>query len=120
PTPRNRSMFGSPGTLYVYRIHQSHCANVVTQRGEAVLLRAAEPLTKGLTSLSGPGRLCRGLGLSRSEDGESLTSSSVRLWGGGIPAERIVTGRRVGVRKAVSRRLRFALAGNPHVSRPRP
>ncbi|EQD50778.1 Methylpurine-DNA glycosylase (MPG), partial [mine drainage metagenome] len=33
PTRRNRSMFGPPGTLYVYRIHRVVCANVVTRRG---------------------------------------------------------------------------------------
>jgi len=42
PTERNRSMFSSPGTLYVYRIHQVVCANLVARRGEAVLVRAGD------------------------------------------------------------------------------
>ena len=50
-TPRNRAMFGPPGTLYVYQIYNHYfCVNVVSNRvgvGEAVLLRALEP-TRGV------------------------------------------------------------------------
>ena len=63
PTLRNRSMFAPPGTLYVFSIHRVYCANVVGRAGEAALLRAGEPLTPGLPSPSGPGRLCRALGI---------------------------------------------------------
>lgn len=119
-TPRNRSMFASPGTLYVYRIHQVHCANIVTRRGEAVLLRAAEPLTDGLGNLSGPGRLCRGFGLTKTHDGIDLLSGPLRVLPPSGPRTQIVTGPRVGIRKAIDRRLRFALAGDRWVSSPRP
>ena len=44
PNKRNQSMFKAPGTAYVYRIHQVCCVNAVTRPGEAVLIRAAQPL----------------------------------------------------------------------------
>ncbi len=120
PTPRNRSMFSRPGTLYVYRIHQVHCANAVTRPGEAVLLRAAEPKLGLLGNLRGPGRLCRGFQLTRADDGSDLVSGEVRLLPGSRGSERVVVGPRVGIRKAADRPLRFALALNPWVSRPMP
>lgn len=121
PTVRNRSMFLAPGTLYVYRIHQVVCANLVTRPGEAVLLRAGEPLAPGMRSPSGPGRLCHALGIRRSDDATDVVQSprfllaSVRN-----VSEGIVVGPRVGIRLAADRPLRFALAGNPWVSRPKP
>ena len=118
PTPRNRSMFSRPGTLYVYRIHQVVCANLVARRGEAVLLRAAA--VKGLVpkAASGPGRLCRVLGISREDDGEDAVSGrriEVRL--GGERVKGVLVGRRVGIRRAVDRPLRFALENESAVSR---
>ncbi|EQD67906.1 3-methyladenine DNA glycosylase [mine drainage metagenome] len=71
-TPGNRSMFLGPAHLYVYRIHQVHCANLTTRPGEAVLLRAGEPASAGLENPSGPGRLARELALTREDDGRPL------------------------------------------------
>jgi DNA-3-methyladenine glycosylase len=118
-TARNASMFATPGTLYVYRIHQVHCANTVTREGQAVLLRAAEGLTAGLGSLSGPGRLCRELGIERSDDGSSLLDGRVRVLPGGPVPTRIQSTRRVGISRAVERRLRFVWAGHAALSHPR-
>jgi DNA-3-methyladenine glycosylase len=119
PTRRNRSMFSEPGTLYVFRIHQVHCANVVTRPGEAVLLRAAEPLSAGLGSTRGPGRLAREFGLNLTDDGSDLTRGELRVVPGPISRERIVAGPRIGISKAKERPLRFYYAGNPFVSGPR-
>jgi DNA-3-methyladenine glycosylase len=120
PTHRNRSMFGPAGTLYVYRIHQVVCANLVTRPGEAALLRAAEPLVPGLASTTGPGRLCAALGLTLADDGTDTTRSPrVRVYPrvGGIGP--IGVGVRVGLRKAAERPLRFGLLRSRWVSRPR-
>jgi DNA-3-methyladenine glycosylase len=117
---RNRSMFSRPGTLYVFRIHQVVCANAVAREAEAVLLRAAEPVAGIEHSSSGPGRLCRAMGVNIGHDGSDLVDGPVRVVGSPGPIGRIVVGRRVGIRTAVEAPLRFALAGNRWVSTPRP
>lgn len=119
PTLRNRSMFGDPGTLYVYRIHQVHCANVVTRRGEAVLLRSAEPLDEVAGSPRGPGRLCRALGITRADDGTDLTAGPIRILGSGEPRGTVLQGPRVGIRRNPAVPWRYGLAGNRWVSLPR-
>ena len=75
PTPRAAIMFGPPGFLYVYLIYgMHHCMNVVTETdgvAGAVLIRAAAPIVGSPTAsssrrarrpLTGPGKLCAGLG----------------------------------------------------------
>lgn len=143
PTPRSDVMFGPPGHLYVYLSYgMHHCANVVCGPdgvGSAILVRAIEP-TAGLSSMwsdrpkarterdlaSGPGKLCAALGIDRRHDRVDLLDegSPVRLlapagWTPGQVSE-VAVGRRVGITKAVERPWRFAVAGNPHVSRPHP
>ncbi len=122
-TQRNRSMFGPPGTLYVYRIHQVVCANLVTRPGQAVLLRAGAPMSPDGGNPSGPGRLCRYLGLSFHDDGISVVSRS-RVWLKARyppnPGGPIVRTARVGISRATERRLRFSVARDRWVSRPRP
>ncbi len=139
-TPRNATMFGPTGLLYVYRSYGIHwCANVVIGApGEAaaVLLRAVEPI-RGIDVIrsrrpgvrreydlvNGPGKLCAALGITSDDDGCDLLSpeSSVRLRSDGTepPEEPLVTSR-IGVTKAVANQWRFAVAGNRWVSRGRP
>jgi DNA-3-methyladenine glycosylase len=119
-TRRNRSMFSPPGTVYVFRIHQVVCANLVTRRGEAVLLRAGRLAGAPPGSASGPGRLCRALGITLDDDGEdAVAGRRVELWPRIGPRPRVTVGPRVGIRRAVERPLRFSIAGEPAVSRPR-
>jgi DNA-3-methyladenine glycosylase len=124
PTRRNRSMFGPPGTLYMFRIHQVVCANLVTRSGEAVLLRAGAPLDESLPNPSGPGRLCRALGLRIEDDGLYVPESDRVELLLPEPTERepaiIVRSPRVGIRKAAERPLRFSISRDRWVSRPRP
>ena len=129
PTPRAAIMFGPPGHLYVYLIYgMYHCMNFVTEPdGEAgaVLIRAAEPLSGSdetdPRALSGPGKLCRALGITRADKGLDLTSPSSGLFlaEDGSPAPPLARSPRIGVDYAGAwkdRPLRFFVPGHPSVS----
>src|SRR6476646_1444479 len=88
PTPRAAIMFGPPGFLYVYLIYgMHHCMNVVTETdgvAGAVLIRAAAPIvgfadgvveTRARRPLTGPGKLCAGLAITRAYNGHDMTRS---------------------------------------------
>ncbi len=67
-TPRTSTMFGPAGHAYVYLIYgMHHMLNVVTGpegSGEAVLIRAAEPLDGLAGRTDGPARLTKALGIT--------------------------------------------------------
>ncbi len=92
-TPRNASMFGPSGVLYVYRSYGVHwCMNIVIG-GEndpsAVLLRAGKPLVgadimarrRGRPDhvADGPGKLTQALGVDGDMNGTSIIDGPVRL-----------------------------------------
>lgn len=130
PTPRNRSMFGPPGTLYVYRSYGLHwCANLVTGPpgvASAVLVRALQPL-EGLDAMrrarprirrdvdlaNGPGKLCAALGITGEHDGVDVLDedSPVRWFHDGTPTPRRPSAtRRIGISRAVERPWRFMVS----------
>lgn len=118
PSRRNQSMFKEPGTLYVYSIHSVYCMNIVTQRGEAVLIRAVEPLENISLPTNGPGKVCRALGITRDvHDGLTVEGPEVQIVDGGRRTFELGTSSRVGVTKAKRLPLRFFITGNPFVSR---
>ena len=138
PTPRSRVMFGPAAHLYVYFTYgMHHCANVVTDAdgvAGAVLLRAAA-VEEGVAAvaarrgtgvavtalLRGPGNLCRGLGISRTEDGIDLIDPGARVHiNPRVETPDIGIGTRIGLRQAADRLLRFSWLGDPAVSRPGP
>lgn len=130
PTPRTTIMFGPPGHLYVYLVYgMHHCMNFVTESdgvAGAVLIRAAAPLDvmDAPRPYSGPGKLCAGLGVTVADKGLDLTAGvGLFVADDGAPGPRVSTSARIGVDYAGSwkmRRLRFYVAGDPHVSgRPR-
>ena len=123
-TPRTETLFAQPGTAYIYLIYgMYHCLNFVTEaEGEpcAVLIRGAQPVQNGdiiaenrfkckmeqLTArqrrelLNGPGKLCRGLELTRKENGLDLTDPAAGLYvcSGRSPDPAVVrNGTRIGI-----------------------
>ncbi|HWX52892.1 MAG TPA: DNA-3-methyladenine glycosylase [Solirubrobacteraceae bacterium] len=71
---------------------------------------------------SGPGKLTQALGVGLAENGGDLRRGPVKIHGptAGWENPNVVVGTRVGITKAVELPWRFCVAGNPHVSRPRP
>ena len=140
-TPRNRTMFGPPGHLYVYFSYGVHwCANVVTGAegvGQAVLLRALAPVA-GLEAMRaarwrtqrhqvdrdlcrGPGRLCQAMGIERHSDGVDLCrrDSPLRLVSDGVePPPCPDVSPRIGISVATDRLWRFTVPGHRGVSGP--
>lgn len=135
-TARTRTLFGEPGTAYVYRSYGIHALlNAVCEPagvGAAVLIRALEPLA-GIETMrerrggvsdeqlcSGPGKLAQALGVGLSDNATSLLDGPVRVSAGAPLGAAIVAAPRIGISKAVELPWRFCASGNPHLSRPWP
>jgi DNA-3-methyladenine glycosylase len=123
-TARTKIMFGPPGHAYVYFIYGMYfCMNVVTEReghASAVLLRALEPVKNVEGKTSGPGLLCRALGIDRRLNGHDLLSDDFFVAESEAEKFSIVKRPRIGVDYAkhwAKRHLRFYIKGNPFVSR---
>jgi DNA-3-methyladenine glycosylase len=122
-TNRTEVMFGPPGYAYVYLIYGMHdMFNIVCSHegdAQAVLIRAAEPLDGLDANLSGPGRLARGLKISRRDNGIDLTGDRLFLLDDrGMPGH-VVRTPRIGVDYAGSWKdelLRFVDATSPALS----
>lgn len=133
-TKRNATMFGPAGFSYVYQIYGMYfCYNVTTDQEHipaAVLIRALEPVT-GLETmsknrrrkdvkdlLSGPGKLCQALGITKDVDGTSAIRGPVRFL---LPDEStnlpIITTTRIGLNQGADLKLRFYLQNSPYISR---
>ena len=131
-TPRNRIMFGPPGYAYVYFIYgMYYCFNAVSAPvgvGEAVLVRALEPL-EGIHLMrlrhgrdrlyelcSGPARLVQAMGITREHNGADLTRGPLHIRSGAARGGIRVT-TRVGIREGADLPLRFYLEDCPFISR---
>lgn len=124
-TARNASMFGPPGTLYVYRSYGIHwCMNVTTgPEGDAsaLLLRAGHPVSghdvirsrRGRVDhlTDGPGKLCQALGVSGDLDGIDVLDprSPVTITPGTRLAYEATP--RIGISKAVDVPWRWVASG---------
>ncbi len=140
-TRRNATMFGPAGHAYIYLIYgMYYCFNVVTGQegvGEAVLLRALEPVAgiklminrrhteKTQNLCSGPGKLVLAMGLRREDNGADLRSSSLYIVGRAakfsgiepILRPRIISAPRIGISTAKDLPLRYFVASCPWVSK---
>ncbi|MFH1572674.1 MAG: DNA-3-methyladenine glycosylase [Acidobacteriota bacterium] len=124
-TKRVEPMYMDGGHVYVFLVYgMHHCANIVTREpgvGEAVLIRAAAgPAGAPPRLLSGPGRFCAALGITRSCSGvDLLAGGPLRLMLPGGPPPEIAVGPRIGVAYAGEAKdwpLRFFQADSPAVS----
>jgi DNA-3-methyladenine glycosylase len=124
-TERVAPMYMDGGHLYVFFVYgMHHCANVVTRPEgvpEAVLLRAAEgPDGAPVRLLSGPGRLCAALGITRADSGRDLLGDGpIAILRGARRRIRIGVSPRIGVdyaREAKDWPLRFFDVESPAVS----
>ena len=125
-TRRTATIYGDPGTAYVYLIYGMYdMFNVVAAEPgvpHAVLVRAVElwgPAGEGMRG-DGPGRLTRALGIDRSHDGASLLGPTLTIHTVEPPRETTVTAR-VGVAYArawADAPLRYLDADSSGVSRP--
>jgi DNA-3-methyladenine glycosylase len=124
-TKRTAVMFGRPGHAYVYMIYGMYfCMNVVTEReghASAVLLRAVEPIQNVTEKTTGPGLLCKAMGIDRNLNGHDLLSDDFYIASNSsTPQIAIVKRPRIGVdyaRHWAKRHLRFYIKDNPFISR---
>ena len=129
-TARTEVMFLPGGHAYVYFIYGMYdMLNVVTGQKEdpqAVLIRAAEPLGEwgavgGKRFLAGPGKLCRGMKITRALNGVDLSGDALHFLPRAAGNEpKILETVRIGVDYAGAwkdEKLRFIDAGSSSVSK---
>ena len=135
-TERNKIMYATGGMSYIYFIYGNYyCFNVVCERsglGNAVLIRAAEPLT-GINAMkkfrgkikndheltNGPAKLCIALNIDKSLYGEDLTKKGKVFISKPAYYERfeISVSKRIGLNTGVDFPYRFFIKGNPFVTK---
>lgn len=139
-TKSNSVMFEGGGKLYVYFTYGMYfCSNIVignTEQGEAVLIRAVEPLN-GFDTLSinrfqkskisekekfnltsGPGKLSIALNITKNENGIDLLGNEIFILDNDdIPNNELAISKRIGISKSKDLLWRFYIKNNSYVSR---
>lgn len=112
-----KTMLMSGGTILVYGCHDNWLINIVTNKkgkAEAVLIRSGQPLNFKANT-KGPGLLTKALRVDKSfhksKIGEKILINFDR--------KNVKIGKsfRIGVKKDLSRKLRFYIKDNKHVSK---
>jgi DNA-3-methyladenine glycosylase len=133
-TAANRSLFLRRGHAYVYFAYGScwmmNVSGETPGIGAGVLIRALEPIEgiewmmrrRGVERIEdiarGPGRLAQAMDIDKSFDGIDLCVAGSPLWLGTAikPAVPVGISVRIGISRAVNRKLRFYERGSPFVS----
>ena len=134
-TARTETLYGPPGTSYVYFIYGMYwCFNAVTRAEglpSAVLVRALEPLD-GISLMrkrrpriksdvdltNGPGKLCAALGIVGSMSGKSIWRKPLLIrQGEPVPDDRVEVTTRIGITRCADWPLRWMVRGNRFVSK---
>ena len=131
-TPRTEAMFKAGGLSYVYLIYgMYYCFNTVTGKeghGEAVLIRALEPLEgidkmaelrrndKLLNLCSGPGKLCQAFNINKDDNLKCLEKGSIKITEGATNDE-ITATTRIGISSGTDLPYRFYLKNSKFISK---
>jgi len=136
-TARTETLYGPPGTSYVYFIYGMYwCFNAVTRAEglpSAVLVRAVEPLAgidlmrerrsrvrNEVDLTSGPGKLCTALGIDGSMSAKNLQQKPLVIREGErIPDDKVEVTTRIGITRSADWPLRWIVKGNRYVSKGR-
>ena len=143
-TERNKVMYKTGGTAYVYLIYgMYHCFNIVTRdinQPEAILIRAVQPIDgleimaqnryaesystlakkKILNLTSGPGKLCKAMDITRNVNGYDLCGDKLYLCKNDSVKINVVETKRVNIDYAeeyIDKPWRFYIKDNKYVSR---
>lgn len=122
-TGRTKILFGPTGHAYVYLIYGMYdLFNIVAGHqgsGQAVLIRAAEPLDGWQADLRGPGKLTRAMHITRQHNGLDLTGRIIFLLDDHTPPPPLSITPRIGIDYAKHWKdapLRFFATNHPAVS----
>ncbi len=133
----NKEMWGKPGTIFIYNVHNNWMFNIVTNKEnipEAVLIRAVQPIkgidvmmeyrkVKDIKNLTnGPGKLTKSFLIDKRFNGKLIYKcKELKIKDGEkVKEEEIVRSKRIGITKDFpegKNLLRFYIKNNPFVSR---
>lgn len=113
------TMLMRPGTILVYGVHNNWLINFVTNKqgkAEAVLLRALDPINFE-SNCSGPGLLTKAFDINKNFHKKSIFENEDLWVEDSKNKHEIVKSFRIGLRKDMTKKLRFYIKDNKFVSK---